>query len=142
MSTLRFHMNSSMSPSEVMGVLTDFSPERAKEWPSIDEEHFTVHERGDTWAEVTEGTADNWERARYEWDPAGSKVTTTTIDSKVFGPGGGWVFEMTPEGEGTRVDIQLAREHPSTFKGKMLASILPFAAPAFRKSFKGPLKST
>ncbi|MBY8879666.1 hypothetical protein [Actinacidiphila acidipaludis] len=141
MATVHFHMNSPMSPAEVMGVLTDFSPERAKEWPTIDEEHLTVHQRGDTWAEVTEGTAAQWEHARYEWDPASNKVTTTTIDSKVFGPGGGWVFEMTPEGEGTRVDIQLTREHPSTFKGKMLATILPFSAPVLRKSFKGPLKS-
>ncbi|MFE6130048.1 hypothetical protein ACFQ6Q_17565 [Streptomyces sp. NPDC056437] len=142
MSVLRFHMNSPMNPSEVMDVLTDFSPARAQEWPTIDAENFTVHERGATWADVTEGTDSSWERARYEWDPAGNKVTATTLDSKVFGPGGGWEFRMTPEGEGTRVDIQLAREHPDTFKGKMLNTILPFAAPVFRKTFKGPLKST
>jgi hypothetical protein len=75
-----------------MGVLTDFSPARADTWPTIDSEHFMVHERGDTWAEVTEGTESSWERARYEWDPAGDTVKVTTLDSKVFGPGGGWVF--------------------------------------------------
>ncbi|MEV6781778.1 hypothetical protein [Streptomyces sp. NPDC051098] len=141
MSVLRFHMDSSMSPSEVMGVLTDFSSARAKTRPTIDSEHFTVHERGDTWAEVTEGTEGSWERARYEWDPAGDTVKVTTLDSKVFGPGGGWVFRMAPENQGTRVDIQLEREHPTTFKGKMLGVILPFAGPVFKKSFKEPLKS-
>ncbi|MFJ6837052.1 hypothetical protein [Streptomyces sp. NPDC091209] len=142
MSVLRFHVDSSLSPSEVMGVLTDFSPARAQEWPTIDAEHFKVHERGDTWAEVTEGTESGWERARYEWDPSGNKVTVTTLDSKVFGPGGGWLFEMTPEDKGTRVDIQLDREHPTTLKGKVLATILPLAGPVFRKNFKEPLKTT
>ncbi|MCL2553809.1 MAG: hypothetical protein FWE15_08530 [Actinomycetia bacterium] len=141
MSVLRFHLNSSLRPSEVMDVLTDFGPSRPQEWPSIDAEHFTVHARGDTWAEVTEGTDSGWERARYEWDPQGDTVTVTTLDSKVFGPGGGWVFQMTPEGEGSRVDVQLDREHPSTFKGKVLTTILPLAGPVFRKSFRGPLKA-
>lgn len=45
-----------MSPSEVMGATTGFSPARAKTWPTIGSEHFTVHERGGTRAEVTEGT--------------------------------------------------------------------------------------
>ncbi|WP_392966257.1 hypothetical protein [Streptomyces sp. LN245] len=140
MSVLRFPMDTSMSPSQVMGVLTDFSPARAKTWPMIDSEHFTIHERGDTWAEVTEGTEKSWERARYGWDPAGDTVKVTTLDSKVFGPGGGWLSRMAPEDQGTRVDIQLEREHPTTFKGKMLGVILPFAGPVFKKSFKEPLK--
>ncbi|MGW6217358.1 hypothetical protein [Streptomyces sp. NPDC055109] len=141
MSVLRFHVDSRLSPSEVMGVLTDFSPARAEEWPTIDAEHFKVHERGATWAEVTEGTESAWERARYDWDPSGDEVKVTTLDSKVFGSGGGWLFKMTPEAEGTRVDIQLDRQHPTTFKGKMLVTILPFAGPVFRKSFKEPLKT-
>ncbi|MFE7933052.1 hypothetical protein ACFU6S_30930 [Streptomyces sp. NPDC057456] len=48
---------------------------------------------------------------------------------------------MAPEDQGSRVDIQLEREHPATFKGKMLGVILPFAGPVFKKSFKEPLKS-
>ncbi|MEV7239443.1 hypothetical protein AB0N06_37945 [Streptomyces sp. NPDC051020] len=139
MTILRFHLNSSLTPSEVMRVLTDFSPARAETWPTIDAEHFRVHQLGDIWAEVTEGTADAWERARYEWDPEDNTVVVITRDSKVFGPGGGWVFRMTPQDTGTRVDIELER-HPSTLKSRMLACILPFAAPVFRKSFKAPLK--
>ncbi|MEV7236263.1 hypothetical protein AB0N06_20390 [Streptomyces sp. NPDC051020] len=139
MTVLRFQLNSSLSPKEVIGVLTDFSPARAETWPSIDADHFTVHDLGDTWAEVTEGTASAWERARYEWDPAGDTVTITTLDSKVFGPGGGWVFKMTPEGDGTCVDVELTR-HASTFKARLVATVLPYAGSVFRKSFQGPLK--
>ncbi|MGW2517399.1 hypothetical protein ACWC09_10305 [Streptomyces sp. NPDC001617] len=141
MAVVRFHLVSQLGPKEVLAVLTDFSPARAEAWPTIDAEHFEVHELGDTWAEVTEGTAAAWERARYEWEPAGDTVTITTLDSKLFGAGGGWVFRMTPEGEGTRVDVELTRE-PSTVKGRMLAALLPLAAPSsLRKSFAGPLQA-
>jgi hypothetical protein len=141
MAVVRFHLVSALSPKDVLGVLTDFGPSRAQAWPTIDAEHFEVHDSGDTWAEVTEGTAAAWERARYEWEPDGDEVVITTLDSKLFGAGGGWTFKMTPEGDGTRVDVVLTRE-PSTFKGKMLASLLPLAAPgSLRKSFAGPLQA-
>ncbi|MFJ5035833.1 hypothetical protein ACIQB5_49490 [Streptomyces sp. NPDC088560] len=141
MAVVRFHLVSTLSPKDVLEVLTDFSPARPQAWPTIDAEHFEVHGLGDTWAEVTEGTAAAWERARYEWEPGGDKVTISTLDSKLFGAGGGWIFRMTPEGHGTRVDVELTRE-PSTFKGKVLASLLPLAAPSsLRKSFAGPLRA-
>ncbi|MFJ3309495.1 hypothetical protein ACIPSA_41945 [Streptomyces sp. NPDC086549] len=140
MAVARFHLNSSLSPSEVLAVLTDFGPARARNWPTIDAEHLTVHAIGDTWAEVTEGTSSAWERARYEWDAAQGRVVIATHDSKVFGPGGGWVFQLTPEGDGTRIDIELSR-HPSTLKGKMLAPLLPFVASSLRRSYRHPLKA-
>ena len=140
MTTVRFHFTSSLSPSQVREVLTDFSPSRPAAWPSIDAEHFVVHELGDSWAVVTEGTASAWERARYEWEPGGDRVTVTTQDSKLFGPGGGWVFQLGAEGTGTRVDVELTRT-PKKFKGKLLASLLPLIGPStLRKSFREPLK--
>ncbi|MDX6265258.1 MAG: hypothetical protein QOH84_6946 [Kribbellaceae bacterium] len=141
MSVTRFHLISSLSPSEALSVLTDFGPSRAEVWPSIDAEHFEVHETGENWAEVTEGTQSAWERARYEWDDSTKTVTITTLDSKLFGAGGGWKFELSPEGDGSRVDIKLTRE-PRTFSGKMLAALLPLVGPSsLRKSFSGPLKA-
>ncbi|MFD9692969.1 hypothetical protein ACFXPX_40315 [Kitasatospora sp. NPDC059146] len=141
MAVVRFQLVSTLGAEDVLAVLTDFSPARAEAWPSIDAEHFEVHALGDTWAEVTEGTAAAWERARYEWQPDGDTVTVTTLDSKLFGPGGGWVFKLTPEGDGTRVDVELTR-HPQHLKGRMLAALLPVAAPgALRKSFAGPLRT-
>ncbi|MGW0856097.1 hypothetical protein [Streptomyces sp. NPDC002690] len=141
MAVVRFHLVSTLAPKDVLEVLTDFGPSRADAWPTIDAEHFEVHDLGETWAEVTEGTAAAWERARYEWEPDGDTVTISTLDSKLFGAGGGWVFRMTPEGSGTRVDVELTRE-PGTLKGKMLASLLPLVAPgSLRKSFAGPLRA-
>jgi hypothetical protein len=142
MSVVRFHLDSSLSPSAAMGVLTDFGPDRAKAWPTIDADHLTVHATGDHWADVTEGTESAWEHGRYEWDDARGRVTITTIDSKVFGPGGGWVFQMTPEGEGTRVDVELTRT-PQSLPKKMLAGLLTVVGPShYRKAFSGPFKAT
>ncbi|GGV34249.1 hypothetical protein GCM10010495_59040 [Kitasatospora herbaricolor] len=141
MTVVNLHLVSSLSPSAVLAVLTDFGPGRPEAWPSIDAEHFEVHGVGENWAEVTEGTAAAWERARYDWEPGGDEVTITTLDSKLFGPGGGWLFRLTPEGDGTRVDVRLTRT-PGSLKGKVLASLLPVVAPAsLRKSFAGPLKA-
>ncbi|MER7802534.1 SRPBCC family protein [Streptomyces parvulus] len=140
MPSLHFHMDSSMTPDEVMGVLTDFTPARVERWPSIDAEHFQVHDRGDSWAEITEGNDKTWENARYEWDPSHNRVTVTTHDSTPFGPGG-WDFRLTPTDAGTRIDVSLER-HPSSLKAKLLSPVIPLAGPMFRKSFREPLKAT
>jgi len=139
MPVIRFHLQSTLTAPEVMAVLTDFSPSRPDQWPTIDADHFEVDALGDNWAVVTEGTAAAWEHARYEWDAARGRVDITTLDSKVFGPGGGWVFQVTPEGTGARVDVELTR-HPRTVKGKLLALLLPLVAPgSLRKAFAVPL---
>ncbi|MFC8796598.1 hypothetical protein ACFT2C_02595 [Promicromonospora sp. NPDC057138] len=141
MTVIRFQLTSSLSAPELMATLTDFSPARADAWPSIDAEHLVVHELGERWAEVTEGTASAWERARYEWDADSGRVEITTRDSKVFGPGGGWVFQLTPVDGVTRIDVELTRE-PKGLKGMLLASLLPLVAPsALRKSFARPLQA-
>ena len=141
MTTTRFHLTSSLGIPDLMAVLTDFGPSRPDAWPTIDAEHFVVHQLGDTWAEVTEGTAKSWERARYSWDNAKGRVEITTLDSKVFGPGGGWIFQLSPVEDGTRIDVELTRE-PAGLKRRLLASLLPVVAPAsFRKSFAQPLQA-
>jgi hypothetical protein len=138
---IRFHVDSSLSPDEAFAVLTDFTHARADAWPSIDTEHFTVHDRGATWAVVTEGTAAAWERERYEWDGTFRRITATTLDSKLFGAGGGWDIRLIPESGGTRVEVELTRT-PATVKGKLLASILKIVGPPnLRKSFGQALKA-
>ncbi|MGY5310507.1 hypothetical protein [Nocardia gipuzkoensis] len=141
MVTVHFQVLSTLTPAEVVRVLTDFGPTRAEVWPSIDAEHFVVHDRGENWAEITEGTAAAWERARYDWDPDGDTVAVTTLDSKLFGAGGGWVFCATPDSNGTRVDVELTRT-PRALKGKLLAALLPLVGPSsLRKSLSGPLQA-
>lgn len=141
MTTVSLTLHSTLPAPELMTVLTDFSPARPAAWPSIDADHFVVHDRGESWAEVTEGTASAWERARYEWDDAAGRVTITAHDSKVFGPGGGWTFQLAPEEGGTRVDVELTRT-PRGLGKRILASLLPIVGPAsFRSSFRAPLQT-
>ncbi|WP_020661551.1 hypothetical protein [Amycolatopsis benzoatilytica] len=141
MPVIKFHLVSSLSVAELVGVLTDFTPNRPLVWPTIDEKHFVVHQLGEDWAEVTEGTESAWERARYEWYPSQGRVVVTTLDSKVFGPGGGWVFECTATDGGTRVDVELTRR-PEGLGRRLLAALLPLIAPkSLKKAFAGPLKA-
>ena len=102
MPTTRFTVHTSLSPSEVMGLFTDFGPDRASRWPNVDEAHFEVHDQGPDWAEVTEGNAMGWERERYSWDAAAGTVAIDTLDSNLWGPGSGWRYELTPAGRGHR----------------------------------------
>ena len=142
MTVVRFHLHSTLDADTALAALTDFSAARPENWPSIDAEHFAVHQLGDDWAEVTEGTAAAWERARYEWDTATRRVVVTTHKSKLFGPGGGWVFQLTPVTDGTRVDVELTRT-PKTLSGRLLAALLPLVAPSsLATSFRQPLKTT
>ena len=92
----------------------------------------------ENWAEVTEGTAAAWERARYEW--GADRVTVTTRESKLFGAGGGWVFALTADDGGTKVDVELTRE-PHNVKQRLLAAALPLVGVGpLRKSFEAALK--
>jgi hypothetical protein len=66
MPTTRFTVHTSLSPSDVLGVLTDFGPD---------------------WAEVTEGNAMGWERERYSWDVAAGTMGIDTLNSNLWGAG-------------------------------------------------------
>ena len=47
---------SSASPAQILAAARDLSAHRAQIWPNVEAKRLDVHERGDTWAEVTEGT--------------------------------------------------------------------------------------
>jgi hypothetical protein len=46
----------SASPEQVLPAAQDFCAHRAKKWPNVEAERIEVHERGNSWAEMTEGT--------------------------------------------------------------------------------------
>jgi hypothetical protein len=124
MPTTQFTVHTSLSPSEVLGLLTDFGPDRASNWPNIDDAHFTVHELGPGSAEVTEGTAMGWERGRYAWDATAGTVTIDTVDSNLWGPGSGWRYELTPAAGGTDVYVKVTRV-PNSLRGRLIGALIP-----------------
>ena len=86
MPTTRFTVHTSLSPSDVMELLTDFGPDRARRWPNIDAAHFKVHDVGPDWAEVTEGNAMGWEHERYAYISDPGVVSLPPVSSSVLRP--------------------------------------------------------
>jgi hypothetical protein len=140
MSTTHFTVHTSMSPSEVLDLFTDFGPDRASRWPNVDEAHFQVHDQGPDWAEVTEGTKMGWERERYSWDAEAGTVSIETLDSNLWGPGSGWRYELTAAGGGTDVRVTLTR-HGKSLQGKLVGALIPVAGSwALGRQFQSVLR--
>ena len=113
-------------PERFVAALTDFGPGRSAIWGNSDEGRLTVHERGNTWAEVTEGSpaaGSIWQRSRYDWTAPG-RVTLDVLDSNAFGPGSRWTYLLEPAaGGGTDIDLTIRRV-PTTTKGKLFDVVL------------------
>ena len=140
MASTTFTVHTTLSPSEVLGVITDFGPDRARWWPNVDDAHFTVHDQGPDWAEVTEGTSMGWERERYSWDAAAGTVTIDTLDSNLWGPGSSWRYAITRAGDGSDLKVTLNRK-PNSLKGKLVAALIPLVgARTLSKQFETVLR--
>ena len=64
----------------------------------MDDSNLTLHDSGDTWADVTEGNKLGWERERYEWDAEAGTISAVTTDSNLWGPGSRWDYTAHPAG--------------------------------------------
>lgn len=123
MPVLHVSVTSPLPPREALQRLTDFSPARAKNWPGVNDNTLIVHGKGDSWAEVTEGTKIAWERERYTWDAAAGTVSAVTLNSNIWGPGSGWNYTIMPEGTGSRVEVTAVRKGYG-IKGKLVGAVL------------------
>jgi hypothetical protein len=106
---------SAATPEQVLKAARDFSPRRAELWRDVYVEHFEIHERGDTWAEVTEGNPWPWpfglvwERLRYDWSEP-SVIKGVVLESNLFKPGSTWDLRASPTaGRRSRVEIVAVR---------------------------------
>ena len=120
--------SSSASAERVLEAARDFSPRRAALWRDVHTEHLTVHEQGETWADVTEGNPWPvlglvWERLRYDWSQPGV-VRGTVLDSNLFEPGSTWEIRATPNADGgSRVEIIAVRHLKG--RGRLLWPFFP-----------------
>ena len=104
---------STASPEQVLEAARDFSPRRAELWRDVYSEHLAIHDRGETWADVTEGNPWPiglvWERLRYDWSQPGV-VKGTVVESNLFKPGSTWEIRATrAAGDGSRVEVAAVR---------------------------------
>jgi hypothetical protein len=121
MLTIIVKADSSLPPERVLEAARDFSSRRAEVWSNVKANHLEVHEKGDSFAEVTEGTwivGLFWERSRYEWSQPGS-VKATVIESNVLEPGSTWEIRATARDGGSAVAMVLNRGFRRGPKGRI-----------------------
>jgi len=125
----RVHViDTTLVPAErILAAARDFSTHRAELWPDVHLEHFTVHEVGPTFAEVTEGNPWPiglvWERLRYDWSEPGA-VRGVVTASNLFHSGSTWELHATDTGAGTRVEI-IAQRHLRPIRGWLTYPFFP-----------------
>ena len=111
MPRIEFTVDSNVPPDRVLAAAADFSERRPDLWPNISRRRYTVHERGDTWAEVTEGSdvmGGIWARERYDWSTPGI-VTIRCLESPFFGAGATTTWRVSPTASGCHVEVDLHR---------------------------------
>jgi hypothetical protein len=132
----RLHLvaESSAPPDRVLAAARDFSDRRPELWPNID--RFEVHELGDDFADVTEGTnflGDSWARERYDWSQPGM-VRATTTDSNIFRRGS-WQITATPRDGGSHVEVINDREMKG-LKGGVVGVAMRLGKPMLTRQLK------
>ena len=113
MPTVHVLLDSTASPEQVLGAARDFTDRRAELWRDVYIEHMTIHERGETWADVTEGNRWPvglvWERLRYDWSKP-EVLKGVVVESNIFKAGSTWEIRATPaDDRGSRVEVIAVR---------------------------------
>jgi hypothetical protein len=104
---LQMETKTSLSPTQVVAALTDFSKSRPQMWTGITPEHYQVYSVGESSADVREGTKRGgmnvWAREAYDWSTPNT-VTWTVQESNFCTPGSYVHAEISPlEGGGSLI---------------------------------------
>jgi hypothetical protein len=141
MGTVHVREHAAFPPDVLVAALTDFGPDRGEIFGNSETVHLQVHDRGDTWADVTEGSRAGggiWQRMRYDWSTPG-EVRLDVTDSNAFGPGSRWTYRLAPTDDGgTDIDLRIVRV-PSTGKGRLVDAALRLGGGVF---FRRDLRRT
>lgn len=146
MPTIRVVADTSVAPDRVLEAARDFSERRAEVFPAVSVNKMTVHELGETSADVTEGTragfGDNWERCRYDWSQPGA-VTATVTDSNVYAfPGSRWDLKAVATNGGSQVEMAWVREFQRSPRGRIFGTVFGLVGkPIFSKYARDVLKN-
>lgn len=129
MARIEFEVDSPLGPEKVLSNLVDFGERRPELWPAIDPAVYRVHELGDGWAEVTEGTdalGGIWARERYEWSSSGV-VKATIQDSNFWHAGGTWTLRAEPGPNGGSLLTVTRDRRAKIAKARLLEGLLMVA---------------
>jgi hypothetical protein len=144
MTTVTVTENTTATPEQFLAALTDFSPNRSEIWVNSQPKFLVVHDQGDTWADVTEGSSAAgaiWERLRYNWSNPNDIVLTTT-DSNTWGGKSGHRYTLTSNADGsTTLRAVMVRDGISV-KGRLVALLLVVMGKSFLgKSLRTALRA-
>ena len=126
MAKIHYEADGAVSAERFVAALTDFSEHRPELWPNLDTKFFRLYDRGETWAEVQEGTdvlGGVWARERYDWSEPG-RVTLTLLESPDFRPGTVIDYRVTsrPDG-GCHVAVDFQRIATS-LRGRFVGAVV------------------
>ncbi len=126
MAKIHYEADGAVSAERFIAALTDFGERRPELWPSLDAKYYGLIDRGDTWAEVQEGTdvlGGVWARERYDWATPG-RVTLTLLESPDFRPGTVIDYRVTDRpGGGCHVAVDLQRIATSP-RGRFVGAVV------------------
>ena len=139
MAKLHYEADGAVSADRFIAALTDFGPRRPELWPGLDAKFYELHELGDTWADVTEGTdflGGVWARERYDWSEPGI-VRLTLQEAPDFVPRTVTVYRVTarPDG-GCHVVVDFQRTARS-LRGRLVGVLVTLAG---RRRFTAELR--
>ena len=126
MAKIHYEADGAVSAERFLAALTDFGERRPELWPELDAKFYRLHERGETWAEVTEGTdvlGGVWARERYDWSEPG-RVTLTLLESPDFRAGTVTTYHASARPEGgchVAVDFQRIAASP---RGRFVGAVV------------------
>ena len=129
MARVEFEIKSPLGPDEVLTNLVDFSERRLRLWPAIDAAVYRVHDVGEGWADVTEGSdvfGGIWARERYDWSTPGA-VRATLQESNAWNPGGTWTLRAEPGSNGGSRLIVIRDRRARNAKGRLLEALMRVA---------------
>ena len=129
MGKVHYEADGRISADRFISALTDFGDRRPELWPNLDAKFFKLHDRGDTWAEVTEGTdifGGVWAHERYDWSEPGV-VRLHLLGAADFKPGTEIVYRVTPLPDGgchVAVDFQRIS---ASLRGRLVGFLVQLA---------------
>jgi len=119
---IHFHQTTTLTPEPFVAGLTDFGG-RSRIFSNSADDYLKVHYRGQSEADVTEGSGGVWERLHYDWsDPR--RVVLTTTDSNVWSGLSSHIYTFTRQPDGTTdIDVEIVREGKN-LRGRALGFVL------------------
>jgi len=144
MTTVTVTESTTATPEQFIAALTDFGPTRSEIWVNSQPKFLVVHDQGDTWADVTEGSSAAgaiWERLRYDWSNPNDIVLTTT-DSNTWGSKSGHRYTLTSNADGSTTLRAVMVRDGISIKGRFVALLLQLMGKSFLgKSLRTSLRA-